>query len=47
MLFVGLIIGLGGVWALALSGGRTGRTLLAWGVIVIIIATILRMAGVR
>ena len=45
MLFVGLLIGLSGVWALALSGGRTGRTLLAWGVIVIVIATVLQ--GVR
>lgn len=42
---VGVLIGLGGVWALALSGGRTGRTLLAWGVIVIVIATVLQ--GVR
>ena len=45
ILFVGVILGLGGVWALALSGGRTGRTLLAWGAIVIVIATVLQ--GVR
>lgn len=38
MFFVGLVIGFWGVWALVLSGGRVGKTLLVWGVIVMIVA---------